>query len=201
MIIESVTSDFYLFLILFMSHEFFLPELLERNVDDMRAFRYVSNGNEDKTKEMLGKLFRMTFIDNQSEKQIDKEVGLMYNDLEKTVKKKQKERYTRLAKEAQKNYEIQINEKEICEKIKNDTIGNIKEKFAPILVESDEKNGIIDVNLLSLIDYTSSMGTKNSTDGYYSHMNGMFLLGIARFLYQRGVVEFKKRFDDFSRCV
>lgn len=50
MIIEPVTSDFYLFLILFMSHEFFLPELLERNIDDVQAFRYVSEGNEDKTK-------------------------------------------------------------------------------------------------------------------------------------------------------
>lgn len=114
------------------------------------------------------------------------------------MKIKQKERHIRLAKEAQENYESKINEDEICEKIKNDTIKNIKEKFAPILVESDEKNGIIDVNLLSLIDYTSSMGIKNSMNGYYSHMNGMFLFGIAKFLYQRRVVEFKKRFDDFT---
>ena len=82
MIIEPVTSDFYLFFILFMSHEFFLPELLERNIDDMRAFRYVSEKNEDKTKGMLGKLFRMIFIGNKSEEQIDKEVDLMYDDLE-----------------------------------------------------------------------------------------------------------------------
>lgn len=198
MIIELVTSDFYLFLILFMSHEFFLPELLERNIDDMRAFRYVSDGNEDKTKELLGKLFRMIFIGNKSEEQIDSEVGLMYDNFEKMVKKKQKIRYIRLAKEAQKNYESKINEKEICEKIKNDTIKNIKEKFAPILIESDEKNGIIDVNLLNFIDYTSSIGTKNNTNGYYSHMDGMFLLGIARFLYQRRVVKLKKRFDDFT---
>ena len=156
MIIEPVTSDFYLFFILFMSHEFFLPELLERNIDDMRAFRYVSEKNEDKTKGMLGKLFRMIFIGNKSEEQIDKEVDLMYDDLEKMVKKKQKERYIRLAKEAQENYESRINEEEICEKIKDDTIKNIKEKFAPILIESDEKNGIVDVNLLNLIDYTSS---------------------------------------------
>ena len=196
MIIEPVTSDFYLFLILFMSHEFFLPELLEKNIDDMRAFRYVSDGNEDKTKEMFGKLFGMTFVGNKSEGEIDKEVGLMYDDLEKMVKKKQKERYIKLAEEAQENYESKINEEEICEKIKNDTIKKIKEKFAPILVESDETNGIIHVNLLNLIDYTSSMGTKNSTNGYYSHMDGMFLFGIARFLYQRRVVEFKKRFDD-----
>ncbi|ODR42459.1 hypothetical protein [Eisenbergiella tayi] len=197
MIIEPVISDFYLFLILFMSHEYFLPELLKINIDDMRAFRYVSKGNEDKTKEMFGKLYRMTFIGNKSEEQIDKEVDLMYDDLEKMVKKKQKERYIRLAKEAQENYVSKINEEEICEKIKNDTIKSIKEKFAPILVESDEKNGIIDVNLLKLNDYTISMGTKNSTDGYYSHMNGMFLYGIERFLCQRRVVEFKKRFDDF----
>lgn len=198
MIIEPVTSDFYLFLILFMSHEFLLPELLERNIDDMRAFRYVSDGNEDKTKQMLSTLFRMTFVGNKTGEQIDKEVDLMYDDFEKMVKKKQKERYIRLAKEAQKDYVSKINEEEICEKIKNDTIKNIKEKFAPILVESDEKNGIIDVSLLNLSDYTSSMGTKNSANGYYSHMDGMFLFGIARFLYQRGVVEFKKRFDDFA---
>ncbi|MFR3658660.1 MAG: hypothetical protein ACLTWK_10335 [Eisenbergiella sp.] len=109
MIIEPVTSDFYLFLILFMSHEFLLPELLERNIDDMRAFRYVSYGNENRTKEMLGELFLYTFIGNKSEEQIDKEVGLMYDDLEKMVKKKQKERHIKLAKEAQENYEAQIN--------------------------------------------------------------------------------------------
>ena len=182
MIIEPVTSDFYLFLILFMSHEFFLPGLLERNIDDMRAFRYVSDGNEDKTKKMFGKLFRMIFIGNKSEEQIDKEVGLMYDDLEKMVKKKQKERYIRLAREAQENYELKINEEEICKKIRDDTIKNINEKFAPILVERDEKNEIIDVNLLNLTDYTSSVGTKNNTNGYYSHMDGMFLLGIASFL-------------------
>jgi len=198
MIIEPVVSDFYLFLILFMSYEFYLPVLLEKNIDDMRAFRYVSDGNENTTKEMLEKLFRMTFTGNKSEEQISVEVDLMYDDLEKMVKKKQKERYIKLAKEAQKNYESNINKKEICEKIKNDTLKSIKEKFAPILVDTDEKNGIIDINLLNLIDYTSSMGTKNSTDGCYSHMDGMFLFGIARFLYQRKVVEFKKRFDDFA---
>ena len=50
MIIEYVVSDFYIFLILFISHEFYLPELLERNIDDMKAFLYVSDGNEKTTK-------------------------------------------------------------------------------------------------------------------------------------------------------
>ena len=53
MIIEYVVSDFYIFLILFISHEFYLPELLERNIDDMKAFWYVSDGNEKTTKKIF----------------------------------------------------------------------------------------------------------------------------------------------------
>ena len=198
MIIEIVVSDYYMFLISFMSHEFYMPGLLERNVDDMRAFRYVEDGNENRTKELFGKLFRMTFIGNKSEERINTEVDLMYDNLEKMVKKKQKERYIRLAKEEQEKYETQINEEEICKKIRNDATKSIKEKFAPILIETDKKNGIIKVPLLNLIDYTNSIGAKNNTDGHYSDMAGMFLLGIARFLHQRRVVEYKNRFDDFS---
>lgn len=198
MIMESVTLDFYLFLVLFMSHRFFLPDLLERNVDDVQAFRYVSNGNEGRTKETFGKLFRAIYIGDKSEGQIDKEVDLMYNDLEKMVKKKQKERCVKSAKKAQENYESNINENEVCEKIKNETIKSITEKFAPILIDKDEKNEIIKVNVLKLIDYTSSMGEKNIIDGFYSDMNGKFLLGIENFLYQRRVVELKNRFYDFA---
>ncbi len=197
MIIEYVVSDFYLFLILFMSHEFYLPELLERNIDDMKAFRYVSDGNEKKTKTMLKNLFKMIFTGNKTEEQIEVEVDLMYDSLEKMVKKKQKERYVRLARESQANYETNINEDEICEKIRKDTIQKIKERFAPVLVESDEKNGVIKIKLLNLSDYTDSVGHK-STDGFHSHMDGMFLYGIERFLYKRKVVEIKSRFDDFS---
>lgn len=198
MIIETVVSDYYMFLVSYMSHEFYMPGLLERNVDDMRAFRYVEDGSENRTKKLFGKLFRMTFIGNKSEERINTEVDLMYDNLEKMVKKKQKERYIRLAKEAQENYETQINEEEICEKIRNDATKSIKEKFAPILIENDEKNGIIKVPLLNLIAYTNSIGAKNNTDRRYSDMAGMFLFGIARFLYQRRVVEYKNRFDDFS---
>ena len=186
-IITSVVSDFYLFLVLFISHEFYLPELLQRNIDDMSAFRYVANDNERRTKEIIKTLFKTVFIGNKTDTQIDVKVNLMYEDLEKTVKIKQKERYIKLAKEAQKNYKTNICEKDICEKIKKETIKNLKEKFAPILTESDEKNGVIRINLLTTIDYTDSLGTKNSIYGYHSDMNGMFLYGIVKFLYRRNV--------------
>ena len=196
MIIEFVVSDFYIFLILFMSHEFYLPELLERNIDDMKAFRYVSDGNEKATKETFGDLFRMIFTGNKSDEQIEVEVNLMYDSLEKMVKKKQKERYVRLARESQASYEANIKEEEICKKIQRDTIQKIREKFAPILVENDDKNGVIKVKLLNLSDYTESIGQR-STDGFHSHMDGMFLYGIERFLLKRKAFKIKNRFDDF----
>lgn len=197
MIIEYVVSDFYLFLILFMSHEYFLPDLLEKNIDDLSLFRYVSKGKEKETKCLFSSLFRMMFTGNKSEEQIKVEVDLMYDNLERMVKKKQKERYIKLAKENQKKYESTINEEEICKKIKDDVVKKIKEKFAPILVDEDKKNGTIKIKLLNINAYTDSLG-KNSIDGCYSHIDGMFLSGIEKFIYQRKIVELKKRFEDFS---
>ena len=198
MIIEPVTSDFYLFIVLFMSHEYFLPDLLERNIDDRRVFRYVSDGMGGKTIELFSELYRTISVENKSEELIGKEVGLMYNDFEKMAKKKQKERYIRLAKEEQENYELKINEEKICKTIKENIIKNICEKFAPILVKEDEKNESIKVDLLRLIEYTKSIGTNDSINGQYSHINGSFLFGIEKILRQRKVVDYKRRFKDFS---
>lgn len=197
MIIEFVVSDFHIFLILFMSQEYFLPELLDKNINDMEAYRYVANGNENTTTAMLKSLFNIVFVGNKSDEEIDVEVGLMYDNLEKTVKRKQKNRYIKLAMVEQKKYEQTINEDEICEKIKTETIRKIKEKFSTIMVDKNEKDGMIKINLLCIDDYTESLRSKK-LDGYYSHIDGMFLLGIARFLYQRKVVELRDRFDDFS---
>ena len=198
MIIEPVTSDFYLFIVLFMSHEYLLPGLLERNIDDMRVFRYVSNGMGGKTIELFSELYQKISVENKSEELIGKEVGLMYNDFEKMAKKKQKERYIRLAKEEQKNYELKINEEEICKTIKENIIKNICEKFAPILVEEDEKNESIKVDLLRLYEYTKSVSANDRINGHYSHINGNFLIGIENFLIQEKAVDYKRRFKDFS---
>lgn len=197
MIIEPVIVDFYLFVILYMNQNFYLPGVLERNIDDMRTFRYVSDGNEDKTKEMLNKLFISICTEKKFQEQVNQEVELMYADLEKIIKKKQKERYIILAKEEQKNYESKINEKEICEKIRIDTIKAIKQKFSSILVEKGEKNKMIKVELLCLHDYTKSVGI-NSTNGYYSYMSGNFLVGIEKYLEDNKVMELKQRFEDFA---
>ncbi len=197
MIIEYVVSDFYIFLILFMSQQYFLPELLDKNIDDMMAFRYVADESENKTREIFQSLFKIIFAGNKSDERINVEVGLMYDSLEKTVKKKQKERYIGLAIEEQNDYEVNINEKEICEKIKAATINKIKEKFSAILIEEDKRNGIVKIDLLNMEDYTKSLRNAK-LDGYYSYIDGMFLFGIERILYQRKVVELKRRFDDFS---
>lgn len=198
MVIEYVISDFYIFLILFMSQQYFLPELLDKNIDDMMTFRYVAYKNENETKEMLKSLFKIIFVGNKPDERIDVEISLMYDSLEKVVKKKQKARYIESAIDEQKEYEATINEKEICEKIKNTTIKKIKEKFSAILIEEDKRNRIVEIDLFNMEYYTKSLRNKN-LDGYYSDIDGMFLFGIKEILRQRKVVNLKKRFDDFPR--
>ena len=70
MIIEPVTSDFYLFIVLFMSHEYLLPGILEKNIDDMRVFRYVSDGMGGKTIELFSELYQAISVENKSEELI-----------------------------------------------------------------------------------------------------------------------------------
>ena len=197
MIIKNVASDFYIFIILFMSEQYFLPELLDKNIDDRTCFGYVTNGSENDTKNMLKSLYKIIFVGNKSDDKIDVQVGLMYDSLEKMVKKKQKERYVKVAEEQQKKYEEIINENEICMKIKDEAIKKINEKFSAILTENDERNDIIEINLLKLDGYTDSV-QKLNLDGYYSDIDGMFLAGIVNFLYQQKVVDVKRRFEDFS---
>lgn len=75
MIIEYVVSDFYIFLILFISHEFYLPELLERNIDDMKAFWYVSDGNEKTTKKIFSNVSIHSPSIKEANVEYDKETG------------------------------------------------------------------------------------------------------------------------------
>lgn len=196
MIMEYVVADFYLFIVLYMYHEYYMPEVLAKNIYDMDAFRYVSLGNKDNTKSTLTTLYKIINTGNKNDEEIHTEVELMFNELEKILKEKQKDRYIQSAREDQKNYETTINKEEICDKIRMNVINQIKDKFSPILVNTDTKNGIIKIDLLTLYDYTKSLGEK-SIDGFYSHMDGSFLFGIEKFLYQRKAVDLKNRFDDF----
>ena len=174
-----------------------LPKLLEKNIDAMRAQKYISRDSENETKNMLRTLFTAIFIGTKSEDKINQEIDLMYDDLEKVVKRKLKERYKNLAKERQQKYEIRIDENKLCKTIKNDIMNNIKDKFSPILGEGNENDKLINVDLLKLTDFTDSIGTNNSINGYYSDINGKFLNGIVNYLLRSGVLNIKQRFNDF----
>lgn len=66
--------------------------------NDMKAFWYVSDGNEKTTKKIFSNLFRMIYTENKSDVQIEVEVNLMYDRLEKMVKKKQKRKICQISK-------------------------------------------------------------------------------------------------------
>lgn len=63
---KIIILDFYIFLILFMAQQYFLPELLDKNIDDMMAFMYVADKNENKTREIDGMfLFNYKWTSNR----------------------------------------------------------------------------------------------------------------------------------------
>lgn len=65
---------------------------------------------------MFTELFKMIYMENKVDEQIEAEVNLMYDSFEKVVKKKHKERRLRSAMESQANYET--NEEKIGKKYK-----------------------------------------------------------------------------------
>ena len=131
---------------------------------------------------MFTELFKMIYMENKVDEQIEAEVNLMYDSFEKAVKKKHKERRLRSAMESQANYET--NEEEIGKKIQRDIAHRLRERFAPILVENDDTDDVIIIDLLNISDYTDLVG-KRSIAGYYFDIDGAFLRGIERFLLNK----------------
>lgn len=196
LIMKEVVEDFYVFLMLLMSRQYWTTELLDKNIDEKEMLKYILRENEHTTREMLKELFEHIVVGEESDKRIDEEVENMYASLEDIIKKKQKTYYIKQAEDSQKKYEATCLEDEICTKIKEETTKHIKRIFAPILTDTDEKNGLIKVKLLCVDSFTESL-VDSRFDGYYSHIDGAFLRAISNFLYTRNDVIQKNRFKEF----
>ena len=196
-IMEFVVSDYYLFLVLFISYEYDLKELPDRNIDDISMLRYVLKGNEKTTIDTFRHLFEIIFGGNRSEGKKAADCDLMYDILEKIIRKKQKERKRELYRQKEKEYEEKIDADKLCKIIKENVIKRIRENFSSLLIDEENQSGVVRIPLLVLDDYTDAISDK-ILDGYYSDIDGNFLRGIQNLLRKRNVLEVKKRFEDFK---
>jgi len=196
MISDSVVRDFYLFIVLYLSEEYYIPELPKQALKAENYSQYVYDGSVENTKTKLRMLYYMTIQEDESES-FEGKIDMMFDALEKSIKQKYKEREISHAAEAQKAYEEEVDVRELCAKIKSNTIERFKKKFGSVLV--DEINDVepIKIGIFELHNYTED--TKEGIrQNFYSDMFGNFFRNLVSHLSKQNVVEIKNRWNDFS---
>lgn len=194
---KNVIKEYYMFVILYLSNTYYMPGLLERNLDDETYSGYVYENKAEDTKQMLIELY--TIIDDREshEQEIVAKVELMYDEFSTFEKQKFKEKQMKKAMQNQIQYIWNVDVEKVKNHIKQMVDGKLKEKFKEIIVDSDKQGEVIDIPVLSLFDYTESIN-ENCVDGFCPNMYGQFSLGIEWILRNRNVLDKVDRIKDFS---
>ena len=82
MIGDTVVKDFYLFIILYLAHKYYIPEIVEKALDIDEYTSYVYLTNSEHTKKILRELYVLIDKEN-NEDVIEGEVNLMYDIFER----------------------------------------------------------------------------------------------------------------------
>lgn len=194
---KNVIKEYYMFVILYLSNTYYMPGLLERNLDDETYSGYVYENKAEDTKQMLIELY--TIIDDREsrEQEIVAKVELMYDEFSAFEKQKFKEKQMKKAMQNQIQYIWNVDVEKVEVHIKQMVDRKLKEKFKEIIVDSDKQGEVIDIPVLSLFDYTESIN-ENCVDGFCPNMYGQFSLGIEWILRNRNVLDKVDRIKDFS---
>ena len=196
MITDSVVKDFYLFIVLYLAHNYYIPELIENALDIDRYSSCVYSTNNEHTKAVLRELYVLIDTDNRDDMAVDEEVNLMFDMLERKLKNEYKKKLIEKAKVAQKTYEEQADVRAMCKKLKVRTIEKFKNKFSSIISDSNGDNPIIEINAFTLSDYTEHVNGE-LYQSFYSDLFGNFVLYLIWYLKKNSMVNLMNRFDDF----
>ena len=197
LIMENVTKEYYMFIILYLSNTYHMPGLLERNLDDDIYLGYVYENKAENTKQMLIKLYTLIDDRESSNQEIMAKVELMYDEFSAFVKQKFKEKQLKKAVQNQIHYIWSVDVEKVELHIKQMVLEKLREKFDEIIVETDSQSEIIDIPVLNLFDYTDSVN-ENCVDSFCPNMYGQFSLGLEWILRKRNVLDKVNRVKDFS---
>ncbi len=198
LIADSIVMDFYLFIILYLSEEYYIPELPLNVLGVERYGQYVHEENVEYTKTKLRRIYRVIIQEN--EEGLEGKIDMMFDNLDKIIKQKYKEREINRAVEAQKIYEDEINLNELCSKIRSNTIERFEKKFRSILVDKIEAVEPIKISIFKLHNYTEGI-TEGFRQNFYSDMFGNFVRHIMAYLNSKKVVAVKNRWENFSNDI
>ncbi len=196
MIGDTVVKDFYLFIILYLAHKYYIPEIVEKALDIDEYTSYVYLTNSEHTKKILRELHVLIDKEN-NEDVIEGEVNLMYDIFERKIKIGYKKKVIEKAAVAQKTYEEHVDVRSMCKKLKMHTIEKFKNKFSSIISDGNSDNSIIEIKAFTLSDYTEQVNGE-LYQGVYSNLFGNFVLYLIWYLNNNGMVNLMNRYDDFA---
>lgn len=192
LMMDTITTEFYLFIALYLNYHYFPKDLLEHNIDEQKMWLYVSNGHESSTKKMLTGLYK-TIIDENVK---DETINMMYDSLEKVIKEKRKRRLINEAESNQKAYEG-VNTENLINDIKEKLNHSFQETFKSIYDQSLENEKKETIDLMNLNTTTNLIFNTDILKGQYSYLNARLLLCIAHYLNDLGVISTRDRKNDF----
>ena len=137
LIIENVIEEYYMFIILYLSNAYYMPELLERNLDENIYLGYVYENKADDTKHMLIELYKLIDGRKSSEQEIILKVELMYDEFSAFEKQKFKEKQMKKAVQNQIRYILNVDVEKVKNHIKQMIEVKLREKFKDIIADAD----------------------------------------------------------------
>ena len=197
LIIENVIEEYYMFIILYLSNTYHMPELLERNLNENIYSGYVYENKADDTKNMLIELYKLIDDRETSEKEIASKVELMYDEFSAFEKQKFKEKQMKRAVQNHIQYIWNVDVEKVKNHIKQMVEEKLKEKFNDIIVDVDNGEEAIDIPVLSLFDYTDSIN-ENCVDSFCPNIYGQFSLGLEWILRKRNILDKVDRIKNFA---
>ncbi len=197
MIIENVINEYYMFIILYLSNTYHMPELLERNLDDDIYTGYVYENKAENTKQMLTELYTLIDDRENGSQEIAEKAELMYDEFSAFEKQKFKEEQMKKAVQNQIQYIWNVDTEKVKNHIRQMVEEKLREKFKEIIVDTDKQGEVIDIPVLYLFDYTDSVN-ENCVDRFCPNMYGQFALGLEWILRNRNVLDQVDRIKDFS---
>ncbi|MBE5956260.1 MAG: hypothetical protein E7253_07385 [Lachnospiraceae bacterium] len=199
LLMQDVVHEFFLFILLHIEDESYLPGLTENAIDIEKIQLYYLEflgAKEEETKYKFCKLSKM-YDARLSDEEAKKRADSLYRKLEVIIKRKYKEKSIASAEEHQKMYESNGEYAQIATEIKEKVKVHLQEKFAPIIADVNTKGGEFKLHLLSSNEFTKNIRS-NKVDQYYWEMDGALVNGVTNILQKIGLLDIKNKLSDFT---
>lgn len=196
MIMQDVVKEFYVFIILYVKNVYYTQNILTMLKSEMSSYyTHFLGEKESRTKAIFLNLYTL-IEDKKTQEEVNREIDLMYNQLNTYVTKQYKQKVILEAEKKQKEYIETVDKEVVIAKIKEQVFEHINEVFEPMIDRKLPQKNVLKFHLLRCIHYTDNIESEK-INGYFSSMDGVLVDNLVASLLQRRVISEKNK-EDFS---